>query len=247
MKSSWRSLAVLIAVLLASGCTETTSGTATLAPIAGHVPAIKRALFDGTALARLLGQPFQPYPHYSEFGGLDKLGSNWDNGQPADCIGVVHLMQRVTYGSAPIQETAGEMWVHKGDSVKVDSVQQGIVALRTEADANALFAEFTAQWQKCNGTTLMVEPIDVWGSDAISDVRVADSVVAATVSMGSGPQGGLNAIPTARALGVKGPYLVEVTVEFIPIYTAADEGNADIKTTAIGLTHALMDKLSARG
>jgi hypothetical protein len=53
----------LIAVLLTSGCTETTAGTAGLAPNAGRVPAIKRVLFDGTALARLLGQPFQPYPH----------------------------------------------------------------------------------------------------------------------------------------------------------------------------------------
>ncbi|RAU91831.1 sensor domain-containing protein [Mycobacterium colombiense] len=244
MKSS--SLVVLIAVLLVSGCTETITGTAGLAPSAGRVPAIKRVLFDGTALAGLLGQPFQPYPHYSDFGGDDKLGSNWDNGQPADCIGVVHLMQRVTYASAPIQLTAREMWVHKGDSERVDSVQQGIVALGTDADAYALFAKFTAQWRRCNGATLLAEPIDAWGSDAISDVRVADSVVAATVSMGCGPHGGLNAIPTARALGVKGPYLVEVTVEFSPIYTQADKGNADINTTAIDLTHALMNKLSPR-
>lgn len=247
MKSSWRSLAALIAVLLASGCTETTAGTASLAQNAGRVPAIKRALFDGTALARLLNQPFQPYPHYSEFGGIDKLGTNWDNGRPADCIGVVHLMQRATYGSASLQDTAAEMWVHKGDSVKIDSVQEGIVALRTAADAGALFAKFGAQWQKCDGTTLSVEPIDVWGSDAISDVRVLDSVVAATVSMGSGPHGGLNAIPTARAVGVKGPYLVEVMVEFMPVSSPGDAGNGDINTTAIDLTHALMDKLSARG
>jgi hypothetical protein len=40
--------------------------------------------------------------------------------------------------------------------------------------------------------------------------------------------------------------LVEVTVEFSPIYTQADKGNADINTTAIDLTHALMDKLSTR-
>ncbi|MDM4141831.1 sensor domain-containing protein [Mycobacterium sp. FLAC0960] len=247
MKSSFRSLAALIAVLLTAGCTETTSGTAVLAPSAGRVPPIKRVLFDGTALARLLGQPFQPYPHYSEFGGLDTLGSNWDNGRPADCIGVVHPMQRVTYASAPIQETAAEMWVHKGDSVKVDSVEQGIVELRTVADADALFVKFTAQWQRCDGTTLMVEPIDAWGADAISDVRVSDSVVAATVSRGSGPHDGLNAIPEARALGVKGPYLVEVRVEFRPFYGPGDAGNADINTTAIDLTHALMDKLNARG
>lgn len=91
-----------------------------------------------------------------------------------------------------------------------------------------------------------MQPIDLWGSDAISDVRVLDSVVAATVSMGSGPHSGLNAIPTARALGIKGPYLVEVTVTFRPIFDLGDAGNGDIKTTAIDLTHALMDKLNAR-
>lgn len=246
MKSRWRALAAVIAVLLASGCTENISGTATLAPNAGRVPAIKRALFDGTALAKLLDQPFQPYPRYSEFGGGDKLGTTWDKAQPADCIGVVHWMQRGPYGSAPVQETAAEMWVHKGDSVKVDFVQQGIVALRTAADADALFARFVAQWQKCDGTTLIAPPTDIYGTDAISDVRVLDSVVAATVSMGSGPHSILNATPVARALGVKGPYLVEMTVYFIPIYGPGDQGNGDINTTAIDLTHALMDKLGAR-
>ncbi|OBB99195.1 sensor domain-containing protein [Mycobacterium sp. 852002-40037_SCH5390672] len=246
MKGRWRSLAALAAVVLASGCAETTAGTASLARSAGRVPAIKRVLFDGTALARLLSQPFQPYPHYSEFGGSDKLGTAGDGGVPADCIGVVHLMQRGPYGSAPIQDTAGEMWVHKGDSVKVDSVEEGVVALRTAADANALFAKFSAQWQKCDGTTLTITPIEVYESDAISDVRVLDSVVAATVSMGSGPHSGLRDTPTARALGLKGTCLVEVTVDFIPISNPGDVGNGDINTTAIDLTHAIMDKLGAQ-
>lgn len=74
MKSTWRSVAAVVAVLLVSGCTQTISGTGTLAPNAGRVPAIKRALFDGTALAKLLDQPFQPYPHYSEFGAA----TNWE-------------------------------------------------------------------------------------------------------------------------------------------------------------------------
>lgn len=75
MKSTCRSLAAVVAVLLVSGCTQTVSGTGTLAPNAGRVPAIKRALFDGTALAKLLDQPFQPYPHYSEFGGRRQIGN----------------------------------------------------------------------------------------------------------------------------------------------------------------------------
>lgn len=245
MKCSWRALAALTAALLVGGCTETISGTSTLAPSAGRVPAIKRALFDGAALAKLLDQPFQPYPRFSEFGGVDKLGTTWDEAKPADCIGVVHLMQRIAYGSAPVQETAAEMWVHKGDSVKADFVQEGIVELRTAADADALFARFAAQWQKCDGTTLMAPPTDIYGTDAISDVRVLDSVVAATVSMGSGPHSVLSAEPIGRALGVRGRFLVEVAVYFVPNTYPGDRGNADIGTTAVDLTHALMDRLSA--
>ncbi|OBH78442.1 hypothetical protein A5682_19715 [Mycobacterium mantenii] len=129
-------------------------------------------------------------------------------------------------------------------SVKVDNVDEGIVALRSAADANALFATFASQWRHCDGTTVTTPPVDVYGQNAISDVRVTDSVVAATVSMGSGPHSMLTTIPEARALGVRGNCLVEVMVSFVPTSYPGDEGTGDINTSAIDIAHAVLDKLS---
>ncbi|OBH57556.1 hypothetical protein A5687_24300 [Mycobacterium mantenii] len=246
MTSRWCSLVAL--VVLASGCTATTGGKAGPAPSSvPHAltgPIIKRALIDGAGLAKMLNQPFQTAPKFSEFGGSDKLGSAWENAQSADCLGVVHMMQRGPYRSAPIQNTVSEMWDHNGTSVKVDNVDEGIVALRSAADANALFATFASQWRHCDGTTVTTPPVDVYGQNAISDVRVTDSVVAATVSMGSGPHSMLTTIPEARALGVRGNCLVEVMVSFVPTSYPGDEGTGDINTSAIDIAHAVLDKLS---
>jgi hypothetical protein len=249
VKSRCRSLAALLAVVLASGCTATTGGKAgpapTLAPHSLTGPTIQQAMLDGTTLAKLLNQPFQTAPKFPTFGGTEKLGSAWESGMPADCLGVVHMMQQGPYRSAPIKNIAREMWAHNGDSVKVDDVNEGIVALPTAADANALFAKFSAQWKNCDGTTLTMPPSGVYDQDAITDVRIMDSVVAATVSMGSGPHSILTSIPEARALGVRGNCLVEVMVSFVPTTYPSDQGTGDINTSAIDIAHAVIDKISA--
>ena len=83
--------------------------------------------------------------------------------------------------------------------------------------------------------------------DTISDVRVADSVVAATLSIdtqlpgipSTGPR------PEARAIGVRGNCLVEVDVAFFGSTSPSDQGSGDVHRTAIDIAHALMDKVSA--
>ncbi|EUA13227.1 pknH-like extracellular domain protein [Mycobacterium kansasii 732] len=241
--------AALLAVVLSSGCTAKTGGKAGPAPnMAPHAltgPAINQAMIDSAALAKLLNQPFQTAPKYPEFGGSDKLGSAWESALPADCLGVVHMMQQGPYRPAPIQNMASEMWAHNGASVKVDDVYEGIVALPTAVDANGLFAKFAAQWKKCDGTTLTMPTSTVYGQAAISDVRVMDSVVAATISLGSGPHSILATIPQARALGVRGNCLVEVMVSFVPTAYPSDEGTGDLNTSAIDIAHTMMDKVTA--
>ncbi|ORB37273.1 sensor domain-containing protein [Mycobacterium persicum] len=250
MTNRWCSMAAgLLAVVLSSGCTATTGGKAGPAPdMATHAltgPAIKQAMIDGTALAMLLNQPFQTAPKYPEFGGSETLGSAWESALPADCLGVVHMMQQGPYRFAPVQNTASEMWSHNGASVKVDDVYEGIAALPTAADANGLFAKFAAQWKKCDDTTLTMPTSTVYGQAAISEVRVVDSVVAATISLGSGPHSILTTIPQARALGVRGNCLVEVTVSFVPTAYPSDEGTGNLATSAVDIAHAMMDKVTA--
>lgn len=246
-----RSAAVALSavVMLTAGCTATTGGKAGPAPGSALTdPIIKRAMVDGETLARMLGQPFEADPKSPTVGsGAEKLDSEWESAQPHDCVGVVHMLQRGPYGSAPIQRTASETWLQKGKSVTVAAVDEGIVELSTEADANALFAKFATQWQQCDGITLTTSRPDIYGLDAISGVHVTDSVVAAAVSLGSGPHSVLSAAPVGRALGVRRNFLVEVAVDFVPNTYPGYVGTGDINTSATDIAHAIMDRLSTLG
>lgn len=98
--------------------------------------------------------------------------------------------------------------------------------------------------QQCDGKAL-TEPSALFVRDTITDVRVMDSVLAATVSLEPGPGSILAAVPQARAVGVAGNCLVEVEVAFFGITYPSDQGSADIGTSAIKIAHALMDKVRA--
>ncbi len=240
-------VAILLTALLAVGCTTTTLGTPRPAPrgAPGAVtgPAIKRALLDGLALTTMLNQPFEAAPHFAHVGGLELLGDR--SGSPAECVGVVFMLQKADYQSAGVTSIADEGWAHGDRAVKVDMVVEDVAALATPAAAAALFAKLSAQWKRCDATT-MTDPSDIWAQNAISDVRVTDSIAAATISRRTGEEHSvLAAIPEARALGVQGNCLVEIDVIFTPISHPGDEGSADITTSAVDIAHAIMDRLGS--
>jgi len=101
-----------------------------------------------------------------------------------------------------------------------------------------------AQWSQCDGKTLTV-PSDVYPQDAISDVRSADSVVAATVVQDPGAHSILVSAPEARAMGVRANCLVEVEVSFTGIAYPSDRGSADVETSAVDIARAMMHKISS--
>ena len=72
---------------------------------------------------------------------------------PDDCLGVAAMLQQNVYQSSDVEEVAVETWRHATLPADVTSVQEGVVSLPTAADADALFATFSHQWQKCDGTT----------------------------------------------------------------------------------------------
>ncbi|OBK50252.1 sensor domain-containing protein [Mycobacterium sp. 1081908.1] len=247
MRRRQRFVAALLAALVASGCTATTGGAARPAPstVARPLtgPTIKQALLDSAALSQLLDQPFKTVPPFpAHFGGSEQLGDR--SGSPADCAGVAFMTSAGAYRSADVGNVATEAWAHDGHSVKVDLVVQGVVSLRTAAGAAALFARFSEQWKRCDGTTLTV-PSDVYGRYGITDVRVTNSVLAATVSQAPGAGSILLSAPKARAVGIQGNCLVEVDVVFFGNSYPSDQGSADINTSAVDIAHAMMDKISA--
>jgi hypothetical protein len=201
-------------------------------------------MVDGATLAKLLGQPFKSAPFSPpSYGGSEKFRTAWESATPVDCIGAVFMMEKIVYQSVPAKDVTDEMWTSDGHSVKVHSVDEGVISLPTPKDAAAAFAKFSAQWQACDGTTLTADSV-AFARNAISDVRVADSVVAASVSMQPPEHSILYSRPEARAVGVRGNYLVEVAVDFYGNDDPTAQGSGDIKTSAVDIAHAMMDRLA---
>jgi len=162
---------------------------------------------------------------------------------------VTAMLQKSVYSSADVQDVASESWWNNGDPAQVISVIEGVVALSTAADAEALFAKFSEQWQQCNATTTTEQNGPISTTNAISDIRATKTFVAATNTATSTLPNmpALRPTPQARALGVRLNCLVEVQVVFFGDRRSSDPGSADPNTSAIDIAHAMMDKVSALG
>ena len=246
----------LVVAALATGCTV--AGTARPAPGLKPHPVtgqpVKKVLLDDGELSKLLGQSFETKTELpARFGGPEVLPPAFGAVSPVNCIGVTSMMVKNAYQSGDVKNAARETWWNMRGPAKVISVAEGVVALSNTAGAAALFQEFSRQWRDCDGTTVTIgrpsiitdRPAIVF-SDTISDVRVADSVLAATLSIdtqlpgipSSGPR------PEARAIGVRGNCLVEVEIAFFGSTSPSDEGSGDVHRSAIDIAHAMMDKVS---
>jgi PknH-like extracellular domain len=245
----WAAALVMVAAL-AVGCGGVVVGTAKPAPNLKPRPltgeSVRRVPLDGVALSRMLAQPFvarQP----PEFGGPDKLFESDLQVSPEGCLGTTTMLQKSVYGSAGVNNLAYESWWNNGDPAQVISVMEGAVTLPTAADAEALFAKFSEQWQHCNGATATEHTGPISTSNVIGDIRVTDTVVAvtntATATLPNMPA--LQPTPQARAIGVRLNCIVEVEVVFFGDRRPSDPGSADLDTSGIDIAHAMMDKVSA--
>ena len=242
--------ALAVVAALAVGCGPVVDGTAKPAPNLKPRPltgkTVSQVLLDDVALSRMLSQPFvsrQP----PVIGGPDKLFEPDSQVSPAGCLGVTLMLQKSVYESADVKNVASESWWNNGDPAQVISVIEGVVALPTAAQAEALFAKFSEQWQHCNGMTTTDQTGPITTTNAISDIRVTNNVVAATntatATLPNMPP--LRPTPQARALGVRLNCLVEVEVVFFGDRRPSDPGSADLDTSGVDIAHAMMDKVSA--
>ena len=250
MRTSGLATALTVVAVLAAGCGGVVQGTAKPAPNLKPRPlsgeTVRRVLLDGATLAQMLNQPFVAR-NPPDFGGPDTLYTTLP---PADCLGVTAMLQKSVYQPADIKDVASVSWWNNGDPAQVISVIEGVVTLPSAAQAEALFATFSNQWQQCNGTTTTEQNGPISTTNAISGVRVADpsnSVVAATNTATSTLPNmpALKATPQARAIGVRLNCLVEVEVVFFGGRRPSDPGSAKVDTSAIDVAHAMMDRVSA--
>lgn len=228
--------AIAVLLLVATGCTAVVDGNVRPAP--GLTPrpltgdTVKQVFLDGGELSKLLGQSLKGDPDSPpRFGGREMLFDM--NSKPQECNGVVFELQKSPYGSANISKVGRETWWDTGASrAKVISVSEVVVALPKASDADALFTSFSAQWPRCDGVTVneSFPSGERFLTADISDVRSADSVVAATVRSRI-----VTTIVRARAAGVRANCLVETEVAFFT-------DHAD--NTAVDIAHRMMDKVS---
>lgn len=250
MKTRWSLTITTMVAALATGCTAVIAGTAQPAPglkpraLTGSI--IKQVLLDGTALSRMLDQSFKVDPELPpQFGGPDVLSRAYALSSPTECVGVTAMAQHHVYRSANVKDVARESWWNDGSPGAVITVDEAVITLPTAAEANALFLKFTQQWDKCNGMAVTLRTGRLSFRDKISDVRLVNSVLAATVSQEPTSGSRAGSIPEARAIGVRVNCLVEVEVAFFSTPSRSGRGSADVRSSAIDIAHTMMNKVSA--
>ncbi|WP_083168853.1 sensor domain-containing protein [Mycobacterium paraseoulense] len=248
----WCAAAFLVVLMSATGCSVTVAGAARApanpTPRSLNGQAVKRVLLGRSALSRIVKEPLEPDPRFPPlFGGPEMLGGA-DSGRSESCLGVAVMTQRGAYRSANVKDVALTTWrPNAGSAATVTRVQEAAIGLPTAADANALFATFSRQWQECDGKTVPISggslPLEV----QVSHVQSAVSVVAATISMrwNTARLFSPPSLPAARAVGVRDNCLIEVEVDFFGTSGASPEAQGDINSSALDIAQVMRDKVSA--
>lgn len=237
--------AVLLPVMLCVGCTHIVAGTVhpapglTPRPLTGQT--VNRVLLSDAELSKMFRQAFEANPRLpARFGGPEQLyGSR--SFSASECIGVIRGLQKNAYESRDVRNVAQQHWrISGGPEHKIIEVEEGVVAVATPADADALFAQFSSQWKNCDGTTvtshLAAGKLDLDFSYKISDVRTTGAVLLATVTSGGNAFG--VELTDVRAVGVRVNCLVDVD------NTVFSDYPGDPQTSALDVARAMMQKVS---
>ncbi|MBS9534515.1 sensor domain-containing protein [Mycobacterium sp. M1] len=235
----------LLPVAALTGCTRVVTGKVRPAPGLAPTPvtgtAVRQVLLDDAELTSLLHRPFLSDPNLApRFGGVDKLPNGWASAGPKSCIGTAVGGQRVVYDGSDVQDVAHEFWnVARSDPSSMTGVAEGVMALPTAADAEALFTKFADQWSHCDGVTVIRH--DGYNSDASGEITAASddgSVLTATVQTTVDGDPGLM---VTRALSVQVNCVVDVDVYWL---TGVFEPGAPAgDTTAVDIARAMNEKV----
>jgi hypothetical protein len=210
MRSPALTMAAVSACMLAGACAAPTDGRPVLhiaaaaqpvtRPVDQALPTIDEltATFGG---AGFMGQLVK--------GGADMLlrGVGDTEATPVECVSAGYRLERVVYGSSPVQAVASRTWTGGSFDGPPASGFFGVVKFASPDDAQAFFASSADKWRRCNGQTLVLHQPEhgAQGSSKITDVTVGNSTVSAVVMHDAG-----SAIQ--RALGVAADCIVDVEI-----------------------------------
>ena len=119
-----------------------------------------------------------------------------------DCIGVVSPLETDAYGSAHLAAVTFS---------SESAATYGAAIFDSPRSAEETFKRFAEQWRLCDGRTVVKPFGGVDMRDAISDVRLADRVLSAAITVTS-DEG--SPVVVGRALGVSQDCMVEVELVY---------------------------------
>lgn len=210
---------------------------------------VKQVLLNGTELTAMLDQPFTTVTGPPAYGGLEAMD---DSASPGDCVGVLDVAPKSVYASTPVQSYARETWIDseptregfKPLDTRVMFVKEAVVALPSAPDARELFDTFAEQWKRCDGHPVNAVDPEPAGSPHlrgtemhITDVRIDDDVLAASIVLDKSPKA-----PDTRAIGLRGNCIVGVLIAFTGTENAS--GSGDPQTSSTDAVRAMMDKVA---
>ena len=240
-KSVARIGGILLLPVLASSCSTVVGGT--MRPAPGMTPrpvtrrTVERVLLGERELSKLFNQSFQTDPELPpRIGDSGEVFDEHSGASPDRCALAVGPLQQSSYQSAHALDGAREVWwdTQTEPEASVISVDEGVVALPSAADADALFANVSEQWKQCDGVKVNYRE----DTHTLTGVDVADSVLSATAGSSSDTS---KTIPEARVVGVRVNCLVEVEVAY---FSSSAQGSDERKSSAIDIAHRMMDKIS---
>lgn len=243
---------MLMAVMVSAGCSHTVAGNVVAAPDLARRPlsaeAIQQVPLEGAELARILGQNLMRHDAPAA-GGLDQLFDAKAVVSPADCAGLAEVLQKSVYQSAEVKGFAAQTWLTNGEPGKVMLVEQGVVALPTAAQADALFGKFAQQWQGCAGGTVTEVSGPVITTNSVGDVQATDDLVTTTITQRVNAPDMPTLLPNklSRAIGLALNCIIETQVVFFTGRHASDPGTADPDTSGAELVQAMRRKIDTLG
>lgn len=244
-----RAVAVLSIGLLATGCTVVVDGKAQPPPRLAHRSltgqTIRQVLLGDETLTRILNEPFiidrRLPPRFGGPEALEYIGP----ASPGDCLGAAEMLHQSVYQSGRVTDVAVETWRHAAMSAKLTGIKEAVVSLVGADDANALFARFAQQWQKCEGQAVVLPDRVLRLKSKITNIQIAPTVLAATTATAfDTPSADVVAIPAGRAIGVRGNCLVEVEVDFFNTSSRSMQGSSITNSTAVDIAQTMMDRVS---
>lgn len=227
---------ILGLMLVAAGCADTVAGSARPAPsLADVLPAAEET--TSAVGNRLDSYGFAPF-----IGGVEVMPDGFrtdDEASPIACIGVTDTMVRVVYEQVPVVEAARQSYFSLAPGVKVSGADAAVIRLATAEAAETSYTEFTRQWQRCDGQTVVKRLRGTTKNElsaTISDVAVSSATTSATVTVRDRRTGQTSRFD--RAIGLRADDIAEVSLAV----TATGEERPATGTAAVELVEVMLAK-----